>query len=144
MRVLLGVLAGATVTYCAAAYGHVAGPPAGPESVVCHRYLGGIGFECTYPDPPGVKTSYSIRMPGIDLVCDLRGPGEGLKEALTCFRQSRRPGAACVNGALGGLSVYVTSTELAVSTPRRCVKASNPLGFTITRPGRATRFARNP
>jgi len=141
---LLGVLAGATVTYCAAAYGHGAGGLAGPESVVCHRYLGGIGFECTYPDPPGVRTAYIVRMPGIDLTCDLRGPGGGLEEALTCFRQSRRSDAGCVNGALGGLSVYITSTEVAVSTPRRCVKASNPLGFTITLPGRATRFARNP
>jgi hypothetical protein len=143
VRLLLGLIVGVTATYCATAYGHGSKGPAGPESVVCSKFAGTAGFECTYPNPPGVKTAYGIRIPGLDLACDVRGPGGGLPEGMTCRRQSRGAGS-CDGGALGSLSVYVSSTSVAVSTPNRCVNDANVLGFRVTRVGHLTRFARNP
>ena len=144
MRLLLGLLAGAILTYTATAYGRGSAHEAASVPVTCSTYQGGVGFECTYPDPPRVQTAYSLRVPGLDLKCDLRGPGGGLHEGLMCRRASRPPGNECRGGRFGSLSVYITAASVAVTTPSRCAAASNALGFTITKPARLTRFARKP
>jgi hypothetical protein len=152
MRLLVGMVLGAALVYGATAYAsssHRAAIPA-PEC----RNSGPTYWVCTFPDPKSNRDIYALKVPGLDLTCDLKGPLNGFTdEAFNCTRSSR-PTHACThygvgrmrlpNAMYGSLSVSISAWLVFVDKPAQCIPVNDPYGYDVPSLGPSYKFWRLP
>jgi hypothetical protein len=145
MRLLIGIVVGAALGYGVTAYATSA-PPTGFPAPDCKKmpatYSRPNSWMCAFPDPPSVRDSYELRVPGLDLTCDLRQAFS--TDTLSCSRSSR-PITDCAHGVLGSLTVSISSSAIVVARPQHCIRNGVLPGITYSPLGKSSyTFQRNP
>jgi hypothetical protein len=152
MRLFIGIILGAALAYGATAYAnssHRARIPAPRcENSSPTRWV------CAFPDPKSITDIYALKVPGLDLTCDLKGPPNSVSEpeTLECNRSSH-PENACERYTVGGkrvpdvwygsLTLYVAAYTVIVANPGQCTAVRDPYGYDVAY-GRSQKFWRLP